>query len=140
MKLHWHTYISKYITSLCSECIYFRWHDRPSNPTKLFQKGGEDVEEQTWWWKSLHIAVEGCFYLISIGANDCFGNFTTNSTLFKSHSHEEYVEMVIGNLTNVIKVHRLGSFPNDLLQLPYFTILFNFMLPTSLALNLSGDI
>lgn len=42
--------------------------------------------------------------LISIGANDYFGPFTTNFTLFRSHSHEEYVEMVIGNVTNVIIV------------------------------------
>ncbi|KAA8546292.1 hypothetical protein F0562_002969 [Nyssa sinensis] len=42
-------------------------------------------------------------YLFSIGANDYGNPFLTNSTLFQSYSQQEYVEMVIGNLTAVIK-------------------------------------
>ncbi|PKI50408.1 hypothetical protein CRG98_029158 [Punica granatum] len=42
-------------------------------------------------------------YLISIGSNDYISPFLANSTLFHSQSHEQYVAMVIGNLTSVIK-------------------------------------
>ncbi|KAM1513007.1 hypothetical protein ACFX1Z_024494 [Malus domestica] len=49
-------------------------------------------------------------FLISIGSNDYFTPFGTNSTLFESYSHEEYVGMVIGNLTNVIKeIYKKGG-------------------------------
>ncbi|KAI8018814.1 GDSL esterase/lipase 2 [Camellia lanceoleosa] len=42
-------------------------------------------------------------YLISIGSNDYFTIFATNSSVFKSYPREEYVEMVIGNLTQVVQ-------------------------------------
>ncbi|KAL6134769.1 hypothetical protein ACLB2K_066997 [Fragaria x ananassa] len=42
-------------------------------------------------------------YLISIGGNDYFAPLATNCSYFETHSQEEYVGMVIGNLTNVIK-------------------------------------
>lgn len=48
-------------------------------------------------------------YLISIGINDYYTPFLTNSSLFASHSHEEYVGMVVGNLTDVIKVNTFMS-------------------------------
>jgi hypothetical protein len=51
-----------------------------------------------------HTLLSNAVYLISIGANDYYAPFVTNSSLFESHSHEKYVGMVIGNLTNVIKV------------------------------------
>ncbi|KAL0554405.1 hypothetical protein IC582_008326 [Cucumis melo] len=41
-------------------------------------------------------------YLISIGTND-YRTFASNSKLFDSYSFEEYVDLVIGNLTSVIK-------------------------------------
>jgi myo-inositol-1-phosphate synthase len=43
-------------------------------------------------------------YLISIGNNDYLALFNPNSTVLQSYSKEEYVNMVIGNLTTVIKV------------------------------------
>jgi hypothetical protein len=43
-------------------------------------------------------------YLFSIGSNDYLAPFTTNSSVLQSYSHEEYADMVIGNLTTVIKV------------------------------------
>jgi hypothetical protein len=43
-------------------------------------------------------------YLFSIGTNDYVAPFTANSGLLLSYSHEEYVDMVIGNFTTVIKV------------------------------------
>ncbi|XP_062008812.1 GDSL lipase-like [Rosa rugosa] len=42
-------------------------------------------------------------YLISIGGNDYFTPFATNCSFFETDSQEEYVGIVIGNLTNVIK-------------------------------------
>jgi len=43
-------------------------------------------------------------YLFSIGNNDYLAPFTSNSSVLQSYSHEEYVDMVIGNVTTVIKV------------------------------------
>ncbi|XP_038877947.1 GDSL esterase/lipase 1-like [Benincasa hispida] len=49
-------------------------------------------------------------YLINIGSNDYLAPFLTNSTLFHSHSAQQYVEFVIGNLTTVIKgIHKNGG-------------------------------
>ncbi|KAG7992190.1 hypothetical protein I3843_02G114900 [Carya illinoinensis] len=42
-------------------------------------------------------------YFISIGTNEYLVPFTSNSTMLQSYSHEEYVGMVIGNMTTVIK-------------------------------------
>ncbi|GMY37479.1 protein-S-isoprenylcysteine O-methyltransferase A isoform X1 [Fagus crenata] len=42
-------------------------------------------------------------YLLSVGINDYAVPFITNSSVLQSHSQEEYVNMVIGNLTTVIK-------------------------------------
>lgn len=43
-------------------------------------------------------------YLFSIGGNDYLDQFQRNSSFFESHSPEQYVGMVVGNLTKVIKV------------------------------------
>ncbi|GMY34847.1 GDSL esterase/lipase 1-like [Fagus crenata] len=56
-------------------------------------------------------------YLISIGSNDYAIPFTTNSSVLQSYSQKEYVDMVIGNLTFVIKeIYKKGGrkfgFPN----------------------------
>ncbi|KAH7865420.1 hypothetical protein Vadar_006469 [Vaccinium darrowii] len=47
----------------------------------------------------LHNAV----YLFSIGGNDYISPIGTNSSIYYSYSQAEYVDMVIGNLTTVIK-------------------------------------
>lgn len=46
--------------------------------------------------------VSGAIYLLSIGANDYVANFETKSSIFKSHSKQEYVDIVIGNLTDAM--------------------------------------
>jgi hypothetical protein len=51
-----------------------------------------------------YTVLSNAVYLISIGGNDYFAPFATNCSFFETHSQEEYVGMVIGNLTNVIKV------------------------------------
>lgn len=43
-------------------------------------------------------------YLFSIGTNDYMSPFLINSPIFKSHSHSQYIRMVIGNLTTTIQV------------------------------------
>ena len=43
-------------------------------------------------------------YLNCIGSNDYIVPYTTNPSILQSYSQEKYVNMVIGNLTTVIKV------------------------------------
>ncbi|XP_042946716.1 GDSL esterase/lipase 1-like isoform X2 [Carya illinoinensis] len=53
--------------------------------------------------------VSRAVYMTSIGGND-YAIYTANSSLFQSYSPEEYVDMVIGNLTTVIKgMHKEGG-------------------------------
>lgn len=66
---------------------------------------------ETWLRKKLgndnvevKAALSRAVYLFSIGTNDYMSLFLTNSTVLNSYSKSEYVQMVIGNLTNVIKV------------------------------------
>jgi hypothetical protein len=63
--------------------------------TMLRQKLGEK-EAKTLLVKAV--------YLISIGGNDYFVPFYPNSTVLQYSAQEELVNMVIGNLTTVIKV------------------------------------
>ncbi|KAL5579644.1 hypothetical protein UlMin_012086 [Ulmus minor] len=49
-------------------------------------------------------------YLISIGSNDYFAPFFTNSSFIEFHSQDEYVGMVISNFTNAIQeIHKNGG-------------------------------
>jgi hypothetical protein len=64
-------------------------------------------------------------YLINIGGNDYLVPFNSNSTVLQSISREEYVDMVIGNLTIVIKVIKIST-----IQKNYYKILIAF--PTCL--------
>ena len=66
--------------------------------TRLRQKLGE---------KEVKELLFKAVYLISIGNNDYFVPFTSNSSVLQSYSREEYVNMVIGNLTTVIKVIKI---------------------------------
>ena len=63
---------------------------------KLLRQKLGDAEAKAFFAKAV--------YLINIGANDYISPFTTNSSVLKSFSKEEYVGMVIGNLTDTIKV------------------------------------
>ncbi|KAA8541590.1 hypothetical protein F0562_022742 [Nyssa sinensis] len=58
-------------------------------------------------------------YLFSIGNNDYLFPFLSNSSFFQSYSQEKYVEMVIGNLTAVIKeLHMKGGRKFGFFSLP----------------------
>ncbi|XP_028752108.1 GDSL esterase/lipase 1-like [Neltuma alba] len=49
-------------------------------------------------------------YLIYVGPNDYFGSLTENSSVVASNSPENFVDMVIGNLTTVVKeIHNQGG-------------------------------
>ncbi|XP_011043915.1 PREDICTED: GDSL esterase/lipase 1-like [Populus euphratica] len=49
-------------------------------------------------------------YIFSIGSNDYYVPFATNSTVLQSYSQEEVVKMVIGNITTVIQeIYKIGG-------------------------------
>ncbi|KAJ7950820.1 GDSL esterase/lipase [Quillaja saponaria] len=82
--------------------------DRPKNTTKLFQKGLQDIEEKVGDEQAKAL-ISKAVYLFSIGSNEYSALLITNSSssVFRSYSQAEYVELVIGNLTTVIKANFL---------------------------------
>ena len=64
---------------------------------KLLRQKLSDAEAKAFFSKAV--------YLINIGANNYISLFTTNSSVLQSFSKEEYVGMVVGNLTDTIKVN-----------------------------------
>ncbi|KAF3450557.1 hypothetical protein FNV43_RR06644 [Rhamnella rubrinervis] len=69
-------------------------------------------------------------YLFSVGGNDYAVPFVTNSSVLRSYSHQQFVGMVIGNLTSVVKeIYEIGGrkfgFPSvgPLGCLPYAKVL-----------------
>ena len=63
---------------------------------KLLRQKLGDAEAKAFFSKAV--------YLFNFGANDYVSFLTTNSSIFQSVSKEEYVGMVIGNVTDTIKV------------------------------------
>ncbi|XP_062154192.1 GDSL esterase/lipase 5-like isoform X2 [Alnus glutinosa] len=58
-------------------------------------------------------------YLFSIGSNDYMSPFLTNSTILNSYSKSEYVGIVIGNLTSVIRaIYKRGGRKFGFINLP----------------------
>ncbi|KAB1218297.1 GDSL esterase/lipase 5 [Morella rubra] len=71
-------------------------------------------------------------YLFSIGTNDYIAPYASSRRGLLSHSREEYVDMVIGNLTIVIKeIHKNGGMKFGFQSLPPLGYL-----PSPRALNL----
>ncbi|XVE51795.1 hypothetical protein DITRI_Ditri02bG0070200 [Diplodiscus trichospermus] len=69
---------------------------------KLLRQERGDAEAKT--------IISKAVYLINFGPNDYVSPFTSNSTVLQSFSKEEYVGMVIGNLTETIKeIYRKGG-------------------------------
>ncbi|XP_042024801.1 GDSL esterase/lipase 5-like isoform X1 [Salvia splendens] len=49
-------------------------------------------------------------YMFSIGSNDYMSPFLLNSTILSSYPHSTYVDMVLGNLSTVVKaIHKKGG-------------------------------
>jgi hypothetical protein len=67
--------------------------------TRLRQELGEE-EAKTLLFRAV--------YFFGIGHNDYYVPFTSNSSVLQSDSQEEYVNMVIGNLTTMIEVKRIS--------------------------------
>ncbi|XP_059456462.1 GDSL esterase/lipase 1-like isoform X2 [Corylus avellana] len=81
------------------------------NLTSLFRKKLGDAETKTFLGRAV--------YLIDIGSNDYSIPFTTNSSMLQSISQQEFVDMVIGNLTIVIKeIYKEGGRKFGFLSLP----------------------
>ncbi|KAL9344011.1 hypothetical protein Peur_064442 [Populus x canadensis] len=53
--------------------------------------------------------LSSALYLFSIGSNDYFVPFITNPTALQSYNRNEYIRMVIGNLTSALKRTRTRS-------------------------------
>ncbi|KAI9119691.1 hypothetical protein K1719_009080 [Acacia pycnantha] len=83
------------VVPLKAQLKYFK------NVEKQLRKKLGDVEGRA--------LVSRAVYLMNIGSNDYIFAFATNSSLIKLH-HEQFVRMVIGNLTAAIKdVHEKGG-------------------------------
>ncbi|KAE7998989.1 hypothetical protein FH972_003477 [Carpinus fangiana] len=82
------------------------------NLASLFRKKMGDAETKTFLGRAV--------YLINIGGNDYAIPFmTTNSSLLQSTYQQELVDMVIGNLTTVIKeIYKEGGRKFGFLNLP----------------------
>ena len=78
------------VISLNAQLNYFN-----NLETLLRQEPGE---------KEAKVLLDRAVYFFSIGSNDYFVTINSNTSLLQSYSKEEYVNLVIGNLTNVIKV------------------------------------
>ncbi|XVF74244.1 hypothetical protein PTKIN_Ptkin13bG0094700 [Pterospermum kingtungense] len=77
---------------------------------KLLRKNLGDAEAKAFFSKAV--------YLISIGGNDYLSPFTSNSSVLETFSKEEYVGMVIGNLTNtILEIYKKGGRKFGLLNL-----------------------
>nr|XP_023879344.1 GDSL esterase/lipase 2-like [Quercus suber] len=60
--------------------------------------------------KEAKVLLDRAVYFFSIGSNDYFVTINSNTSLLQSYSKEEYVNLVIGNLTNVIKeIYKKGG-------------------------------
>ncbi|KAK7258444.1 hypothetical protein RIF29_24021 [Crotalaria pallida] len=91
------------VIDLKTQLSYFK------NVSNVLRQELGDAETKTLLAKAV--------YLINIGSNDYFVPLTENS----SSTHEKYVDMVVGNLTNVIKgIHKIGGRKIGVLNQPPF--------------------
>ena len=107
--IFWNRVFSPQVIDLKTQLNYFK------NLVSLFRKKLGHAEVKTFFGRAV--------YLISIGGNDYLVPFNSNSSVLQSISKEEYVDMVIGNLTTVIKVTKISTIHQN-----YYTILFSFPL------------
>ena len=81
---------STQVIDLNTQVRYFK------NIEKLLRQELGDAEAKRLLGRAL--------YIISIGSNDYLAPIVQNSSMLRSYSKDEYVAMVIGNLTVSIKV------------------------------------
>lgn len=70
---------------------------------KHFEKVQKSLIEKLGETKTKQVLAEAV-YFISIGSNDYMGGYLGNPRVRELHNPEEYIGMVIGNLTNAIQV------------------------------------
>ncbi|KAG5563169.1 hypothetical protein RHGRI_005803 [Rhododendron griersonianum] len=73
------------------------------NMQLIYFKNVKKVLEQHMGETEAKRILSTAVYLFSIGSNDYMLPFVTNSNFFQLNSPEDYVKMVIGNITDVIK-------------------------------------
>jgi hypothetical protein len=81
------------------------------NLARQFRKKLGDGEAKTFLGRAV--------YLINIGGND-YSIPCTNFSVLQSISQEEFVDMVIGNLTIVIKVTKIIPIQQNYYQIIFF--------------------
>ncbi|KAM7483936.1 hypothetical protein LguiB_008519 [Lonicera macranthoides] len=82
--------------NLKTQLSYFKKVER-----QLAQKIGDNEAKKL---------VSSAVYLFSIASNDYTYPFVSSSAFFHSYTHDEYVKMVIGNITTVIKgIYKKGG-------------------------------
>lgn len=74
------------------------------NTQLIYFKDVEKKLRQQLGNEATYKLISKALYLLSVGGNDYFAMLTSNSTVFLSFSKEDFVRIVIGNLTTVIKV------------------------------------
>ncbi|XWS39711.1 hypothetical protein CRYUN_Cryun18bG0078400 [Craigia yunnanensis] len=85
-----------FVIDLNTQVSYFK------NIEKLLRQKLGDAEAKSLLGRAL--------YIISIGSNDYLAPIVQNSSMLQSYSKDEYVAMVIGNLTVSIKeIHKKGG-------------------------------
>ncbi|MBA0623150.1 hypothetical protein Godav_008633 [Gossypium davidsonii] len=85
-----------FVIDLKTQLSYFK------KVAKLMRKELGDAEATVIFSKAV--------YLINIGGNDYISFLTSNSTVFQSSSKQEYVAMVMGNLTETIEeIYKKGG-------------------------------
>lgn len=70
---------------------------------KHFEKVEKSLSEKLGERQAKEVISEAV-YFISVGSNDYMGGYLGNPKVREIHNPQEYVGMVIGNLTNAIQV------------------------------------
>ena len=75
---------------------------------RYFEQARESLAEKLGEEKAKELISEAV-YFISIGSNDYMGGYLGNPAMQESYNPEQYVGMVIGNLTQAIQVSLISS-------------------------------
>lgn len=94
---------------LCTSLLFFSfaYHQVVALNTQLkYFKNLDTLFKQRLGEKEAKKLLSKAVYLTSVGSNDYLFRFTSNSSVY---SPKEYVNLVIGNFTNVIKVNTISA-------------------------------
>ncbi|XP_028763299.1 GDSL esterase/lipase 2 [Neltuma alba] len=86
----------EYVLDLNTQVSYYK------NVSNVLRKKLGNAEAKAFFSKAVH--------LVSIGANDYGARFGSNSSVFLRYSQQQFIDIVIGNLTTAIKeIHTIGG-------------------------------